>query len=193
MPDNKKRAERIKLLDRVPVKDIEHYGRPLKKHLIGTFDLLHRWKNPESVCLAGLFHSVYGTKTFSPAALTTASRDELRLLIGEHAEALVFAFGMSDRRRLLLENQSPPYSWINHRTGEKTEIGEAFLNSLVEMEVANFFEQLPFRTDKADSVIRDMRLRFEATVSRMSAGAKATFQSACSEHSSTASMSLQRV
>ena len=61
-------------------------------------------------------------QNISPAALTTESRDDVRLLIGEQAEALVFVFGMSDRKRLLLENRSPPYRWIDHRTGEQTEI-----------------------------------------------------------------------
>ncbi len=175
MPIRKVRSERIKLLDRVPVKDIEHFGRALKKHLIGTHDLLDQWQNSKNVCLAGLFHSIYGTKTFSPAALTTESRDDVRLLIGEQAEALVFVFGMSDRKRLLLENRSPPYRWIDHRTGEQTEICDDLLNNLVEIEIANFIEQMPFRTDKADSVIRDMQHRFESTTSRMSAGAREAF------------------
>ena len=175
MPIAGERSERIALLDRVPVKGIEHFGRPFKEHLIGTHDLLDEWQNPKHVCLAGLFHSVYGTKSFLPAALSTASRDEVRSLIGEEAEALVFVFGMSDRKRLLLENQSPPYRWVDHRTGEQTQIDEQFLNSLVEMEVANFIEQLPFRKDKADSVFRDMQHRFESTLSRMSAGARGEY------------------
>ena len=172
MATGKERPERIELLDRVPVEGMEHFGRPFKEHLIGTHDLLDQWENSPGVCLAGLFHSIYGTKTFELAALSTDSRDDVRSLIGEQAEALVFAFGMSDRKRLLLENQSPPYRWIDHRTGEQTEIDEEFLNGLVEMEVANFIEQMPFRTDKADSVIRDMRHRFESNLSRMSAGAR---------------------
>ncbi|MDH3337168.1 MAG: hypothetical protein OEM76_05015 [Gammaproteobacteria bacterium] len=192
MPNRKERSERIKLLDRVLVKDIAHLGRPLKEHLIGTHDLLDQWQNSKSVCLAGLFHSIYGTKTFSPAALTTESRGDVRMLIGEQAEALVFVFGMSDRKRLLLENRSPPYRWIDHRTGEQTEICDDFLNNLVEIEVANFIEQMPFRTGKADSVIQAMRHRFESTTSRMSAGARETFCRAFDEHSGSANVSAQQ-
>ena len=192
MPIGKERSERIKRLDRVLVKDIEHFGRPLKEHLIGTHDLLDQWQNSKNVCLAGLFHSIYGTKTFSSAALTTESRDDVRLLIGEQAEALVFVFGMSDRKRLLLENRSPPYCWIDHRSGEQTEICDDFLNNMVEIEVANFIEQLPFLTDKADSVIRDMQHRFESTTSRMSAGAREAFCRAFDEHSGSANASVQQ-
>lgn len=190
MPIGKERTERIKLLDRVPVKGIEHFGRTLEEHLIGTHDLLDQWQNTESVCLAGLFHSVYGTKTFSTNALTTESRKYVRSLIGEQAEALVFVFGMSDRKRLLLDNHSPPYRWIDHRTGEQTEIDEKFLNTLVEMEVANFIEQLPFRTDKADSVFHDMRHRFESTVTRMSAGARNEYHRVFDEQTGCATASV---
>ena len=188
MPIGKERSERLKLLDRVPVEDMEHFGRPFKEHLIGTHDLLDRWRNSAIVCLAGLFHSVYGTRTFPTAALSTESRDDVRSLIGEEAEALVFVFGMSDRRHLLLENHAPPYCWVDHRTGEQAEIDEKFLNSLVEMEVANFIEQRPFRTDKPESVIRDMQHRFEMTTSRMSAGARDAYYSAFDEYSGDANV-----
>lgn len=175
MPNNNQKSERIKLLDFVPVKKIEHFGRPLKQHLIGTHDLLDEWENSEDVCLAGLFHSVYGTNTFLQAALTTESRDDVRSLIGERAEALVYVFGMSDRKSLLLDNRSAPYCWIDHRSGRQTEICNEMLSNLVEMEVANFIEQLPFRIDKSDAIVRDMQHRFEANTSRMSVGAKAAF------------------
>jgi hypothetical protein len=192
MPIRKERSERIKLLDRVPVKVVEHFGRTLTEHLIGTHDLLDQWQNSKNVCLAGLFHSIYGTKTFSPAELPTESRDDVRLLIGEQAEALVFVFGMSDRKCLLLENRSPPYRWTDHRTGQQTEICDDLLNSLVEIEIANFIEQMPFRTDKADSVIRDMQHRFESTTSRMSAGAREAFGRAFDENSRSANVSAQQ-
>ena len=192
MPNRNQRAERIELLDRLPVGEIDHFGRPFKEHLIGTHDLLDQWQNSKNVCLAGLFHSIYGTKTFSPAALTMESRDDVRLLIGEQAEALVFVFGMSDRKRLLLENRSPPYCWIDHRSGVQTEISDDLLNNLVEIEVANFIEQMPFLTNKADSVICDMYHRFESTTSHMSAGAREAFCRSFDGHSGSANVSAQQ-
>lgn len=125
--------------------------------------------------MAGLFHSVYGTKTFLPAALSTDARTQLRSLIGELAENLVFVFAMSDRKRLLLENASPPYFWINHRSGERLEITGSFFDQLVEIEVANFIEQMPFLDNLSCNVIDDMRERFGNTVSHMSEGAKRAF------------------
>lgn len=174
------RKRRIDLLGNVPIDGIEHYGRRLQQHLIGTHDLLDAWGNPEHVCLAGLFHSVYGTRTFRTAALTADSRDDVRAIIGERAEALVHAFGSSDRKRLLLENRSAPFVWVDFRSGERNEISSEVLNELVEMEVANFVEQLPFRADKADSVVRHMLNRFESSTDRMSPAARDAFRSAIS-------------
>ena len=145
------------------------------------------------MCLAGLCHSICGTKTFLPAALTTESRDNVTLLIGERAEALVFILGMSDRKRLLLENQSPPYCWIDHRTGETIEIDNNLMSILVEIEVANFIEQIPFLTEDADSVIRDMRHRFETTISRMSASAREAFGRVFDVHTGNAYLSVQQI
>lgn len=173
-----RKSERIALLDGVAVDQISHFGRTLKDHLIGTHNLLDQWGNADHVCLAGLFHSVYGTKTFPQAALTSISRDNVRALIGEQAELLVYMFCKSDRRRLLLENRSAPYRWIDHRTGERADITGVVLNELVEMEVANFVEQLFHRNDKTDTLIDDMRHRFETTRSRMSVAAREAFRAA---------------
>jgi hypothetical protein len=192
MPNKIQRSERIELLERLPVGKIKHFGRPLKEHLIGTHDLLDQWQNSKNVCLAGLFHSIYGTKTFLPAALTAESRENVRLMIGEEAETLVFIFCMSDRKRLLLENRSPPYHWVDHRSGEQTKISDDLLNDLIEIEVANFIEQMPFSADNADSVTLDMRHRFESTMSRMSAGAREAFCRAFDVHPGGANLYVQQ-
>ena len=172
------RLKHIKLLDNTPIQDIKHLGWPLKEHLVGTYDLLVSWKNSEDVCLAGLFHSIYGTKTFRNGALKTGSRRPLRDLIGEYAEYLVFVFGMSDRKHLLLDNPSAPHYWVDYRTGNATEIASDAFSHLVEIEVANFIEQMPFLTGNSGMVIRDMRDRFDSTSHRMSVGAQEAFHRA---------------
>jgi hypothetical protein len=169
-------SERIKLLDSLQIQDIRHFGRPLKDHLVGTHDLLDRWGGTESICLAGLFHSVYGTRTFKTQALATRHRQRLCALIGDYAESLVYIFGMSDRKHLLLENRSAPFFWLNHLTGERTELAGHVLNDLVEIEAANFVEQLPFGTVKTETVFQDMLNRFKSAESRMSACAREAIQ-----------------
>jgi hypothetical protein len=72
-----------------------HSGRSLFEHLKGTYDLLRDWDNEHHVCDAGLFHSIYGTKTFKHQSMT--DRGELIKLIGVRAELLVHYFATKDR------------------------------------------------------------------------------------------------
>jgi hypothetical protein len=62
--------------------------------------ILQRAKQPEHVCTAGLFHSVYGTKSFKPVTIEKTKRNEVVELIGKEAEALAFAFCELPRPRL---------------------------------------------------------------------------------------------
>lgn len=175
-------TERISMLDSLPIQGIEHFGRPLKDHLVGTHDLLEDWGCIEEVCLAGLFHSIYGTRTFKSVTLATRYRQRLRALIGKHAESLVYIFCMSDRKKLLMGEQSAPFFWTNHLTNERTNLSREDLGNLVEMEAANYVEQLPFGTVKSDVVFEDMRIRFESAESLMSLNARAAVQQVIEDH-----------
>ena len=50
-----------------------HSGRTLFDHLKGVHDLLRDWDNEHHVCMAGLFHSIYGTNTFKHQSLNDRS------------------------------------------------------------------------------------------------------------------------
>jgi len=63
--------------------------------LKGVHDLLRDWDNGTDVCLAGLFHSIYGTNTFKHQSLS--DRGELINMIGVKAELLVHIFATGDR------------------------------------------------------------------------------------------------
>lgn len=169
----------VALLDGLPVDTLDHFGRPLRDHLVGTWKLLRDWGEPEHLCLAGLFHSVYGTGTFTTATLPISERDRIRARIGDRAEELVFVFCAADRRRLLLENGSPPYRWIDHRTGRASALDAGMLAELVTLDVANFLEQLEARPDLPRDTVDDMRSRFVAAWAFLSDGAvracRATF------------------
>lgn len=79
----------VKILEQHTSK-IHHLDRTLYIHLLGTYNLLKRNGKPEYVCLAGLFHSVYETEYFE--FNTPFTRDEVKKLIGEDAETLVYEF-----------------------------------------------------------------------------------------------------
>jgi len=92
-------AARYEAFLRAHTKQIRHSGRDFFEHLKGTHDLLRDWGNPEYLCLAGLFHSIYGTQFFKHKTLSLEQRDALIDLIGVKAEALAYLFCTQDRRK----------------------------------------------------------------------------------------------
>lgn len=103
--------------------EVRHSGRTLYEHLCGTHELLEAWGNPEHVCNAGLFHSIYGTGNFKHQSWPLVKRVAIKELIGQESEGLVFIFCVSDRRKLFLKVVAP--------------LGRA----LREIEAANLLEQ----------------------------------------------------
>lgn len=75
--------------------EIRHTGRSFFEHLKNTHDLLRDWGNSEDVCVAGLFHSIYGNEIFKHKTMT--DRVALEKQIGEHAELLVHFFNTRKR------------------------------------------------------------------------------------------------
>jgi len=98
-----------------------HSGRTLFDHLKGVHDLLRDWDNPTDVCLAGLFHSIYGTSTFKHQSLH--DRGALVEMIGVPAEMLVYHFSTKSR---------PLFADVD--AGE-------IRRKLIEIEAANLLEQ----------------------------------------------------
>lgn len=119
--------------------DRPHSKSYLYNHLKGTHDILVRLGQPEYVCLAGLFHSVYGT-CFFDGNLNT-DRDRIRDIIGIEAEELVFRFcDIEDRTNFLVH------------TDETSDI----IRDLLVIEYANLLEQeprIPHKTTQLPSVI----------------------------------------
>lgn len=72
--------------------NIRHGGRTLFDHLVGTASLLIAASAAEEVVYAGLCHSVYGTPFFSRNLLRTEDRPQLKALLGERAEELVWSY-----------------------------------------------------------------------------------------------------
>jgi hypothetical protein len=71
---------------------VAHSGSVFMSHLVGVYDYLKSWNCPEHVMVAGLFHSIYGTDSFDSFSLALTCRDELRRVVGQHAERLVYVF-----------------------------------------------------------------------------------------------------
>mmetsp|Transcript_31798 Transcript_31798/g.45206 ORF Transcript_31798/g.45206 Transcript_31798/m.45206 type:complete len:260 (+) Transcript_31798:3-782(+) len=80
---------------------LNHNGfAPLDHHLKGVQAVLRFWESDEHIVKAGLFHSIYGTEGFQGFTLDLKERNNIRELIGEKAERMVFNFCMIDRATL---------------------------------------------------------------------------------------------
>ena len=117
-----------------------HSGRSLYEHLRGTERLLRNWNCAEETCLAGLFHSIYGTNAFRHSSLDTSRRAILVELIGARAEQLVYLFHACERPRALLDALRL-HGVVSRLNGRFLELTEPDLTSLVEVECANLMEQ----------------------------------------------------
>lgn len=76
---------------------IPHVETSLFAHLTSTHRILCEWGRKPDLCLAGLCHAVYGTDGFNPSLLQLDKRHELKALIGDHAEAIVYLYASCDR------------------------------------------------------------------------------------------------
>jgi hypothetical protein len=78
--------------------EFEHLNGSLATHLRGTEALLRSWGASESLCVAGLYHAVYGTDGYNPALSTLAGRSGISELIGVEAEKLAYLYGACNRK-----------------------------------------------------------------------------------------------
>jgi hypothetical protein len=138
----------LMLLEQLGAHHTSHSRRTLLEHLRGTHDLLEEWGNPPDVCVAGLFHSVYGTYIFDKQSADLSMREEIRDVIGSHAERLVYTFCVSDRRRFYEHLGESRFLLADVARGRDMELDGADLAALIEIEVANVVDQVPYRSRK---------------------------------------------
>jgi SM-20-related protein len=132
------------LVDELKLNQVQHSGRDFYAHLKGTYELLRAWGNPEPVCLAGLFHSIYGTWHLRHRAFPIERREVIRDLIGEEAESLAYAFCVAERPKDLVAHAQSFESEIaitDHNAKSSLRLSCAQLNGLLEIEAANLLEQ----------------------------------------------------
>src|SRR3546814_18378901 len=82
--------------------------RSTRTDTLFPYTTLFRSGNPQTICLAGLFHSIYGTAHFRHATLPFSQRRVVKNLIGAEAEALAYLFCVTDRPTGLLRQWDKP-------------------------------------------------------------------------------------
>jgi hypothetical protein len=120
-----------------------HRQRKLLDHLRGTGQILDGWDCPEEVCVAGLFHSVYGTTIYRHSSMPASERETLRKMIGREAEELVFLFSICKRPEDLVRGSREWPDKIEFRdaAGGVFGVSAAQFCWLVAMECANIIDQ----------------------------------------------------
>jgi hypothetical protein len=134
-------------LDRKP-----HSSDSFMTHLCNTYELLRAWGRPEYLCLAGLFHGIYGTESYVPRSFPLKRRKHLRSLIGEKSEFLVYLFCIGDERPFFRPVQGQSTRIRNRLDGTELTIPSETWRDLAEIEAANWLEQLPRYTLHQDSL-----------------------------------------
>lgn len=119
---------------------IKHSGRSLYDHLKGTYEILEKAEALEHVCLAGLFHSIYGTNIFHFRAVS--NRNEVSKVIGVRAERLAYIFCSCNRPRELIDaSQGEVYTVVDRHNGAIIILSPRDLYDLLTIEMANLVEQ----------------------------------------------------
>ena len=80
-------------------KNLKHKKSNFFEHLIGTYNLLIFWNQNFDLCLAGLFHNIYGNKYYDPKL--NMKRSEIKKLIGNKAEKIVWDFVNVERNKIV--------------------------------------------------------------------------------------------
>jgi hypothetical protein len=148
--------------------EVLHFGRPLTAHLIETGRWLERWGSPPTLVAAGAFHSIYGTEEFREKAVSVERRSEIREIIGEEAEELVYLFCMVDRRALFSGQAAEPYYVPLPSMDTHVELEEFKFAALIELEAANIVDGALHQPDAPPTAGSFWLARFESVRNRLS-------------------------
>lgn len=120
---------------------VSHSHSNLHTHLVGVYKMLKRWGCPERVALAGLFHSVYSTDEFHGFALPMTERGQIKNVIGEQAERLVYIYSVATNeslRRSVVSGGKPQL--VDRLTAAPLEVSEQEFTDLLWLRLANNLE-----------------------------------------------------
>ena len=132
-------SQLIDLLIDLNTDSSSHSQGTLIDHLQNTYELLKQWNNPNYVCLAGLFHSIYGTQIYKKQTLGLQERNLIKEAIGIEAEYLVYLFCIMHRGYFY--NNLDSNEVRNSQDGTHILISEKTKRNLCEILVANELEQ----------------------------------------------------
>jgi len=135
----------VAFLTGLGVDKVDHTNRTFLAHLVGVYRLMEAQGCAPEVCLAGMFHSIYGTELFQRFALPLERRPEVRALIGERAERLAYLNCALDRAAhdRSLEGTAEPDRFHDRFTGKESRLSKEDFDDLCRVHLYDWLEQVP--------------------------------------------------
>ncbi|HXH56461.1 alpha/beta fold hydrolase [Iamia sp.] len=116
---------------------LAHPGGMLLAHVERVHALTAAWDAPPPTQLAALCHATYGTDGFPHALLPPTRRERLAEVIGDEAEAIVYAYGACDRAHTYAHLGRDPLPLHDRFTGEVTPLTGPDLAAHALLTIAN--------------------------------------------------------
>lgn len=120
--------------------DAPHANGSLLEHLLGTHHLLSTWQCNPHVCLAGLFHSIYGTSIYQKGCVSLERRADVVAVIGMDAERIAYLFCAAQRPQVFIQ-AIDDLTIVNRWDGCAQKVSSQTLVELIEVECANLLDQ----------------------------------------------------
>jgi len=124
--------------------EVSHSEKTYLAHAIGVHNDLREWNCDESMCCAGVFHSIYGTELFQRFTLPLERRGEVRDLIGERAEQLAYLNCAMDRTHFdrSVFQTAGPYAVLDRFTDQEVVVSVDEFDELARLHLCDWLEQV---------------------------------------------------
>ena len=121
--------------------DFAHLAGTLAPHLAKTAALLNQWGNRDPLCVAGLYHAIYGTGGIRGELIPLARRSVIVGIIGAEAEAIVYLYAACDRDAFHPRIGTPRATeFVDRFTASEYSIPVSMLADFCELTLANELE-----------------------------------------------------
>ena len=118
-----------------------HLNGPLSDHLCATENLLREWGNRETLCIAGLYHAVYGTDAIQGQLVGLDYRGTIAGVIGPEAEEIAYLYGACARKSFYGRIGTPQQLLFADRFSQtEYPITQSQLRDFCELTLANELE-----------------------------------------------------
>ncbi|SHG61228.1 DUF6817 domain-containing protein [Massilia sp. CF038] len=130
---------------------VAHQDQTLLEHMIRVSEILQDMQAAPDVCLAGLFHGVYGTEGLhndDVEAIPEAKRIEVRAIVGPSIEQMIFNFSvmnyasMGKSLRNLMRPKGNP-EMKDRRTGAPIAMERDEFEDLLRLKLGDVLAHLP--------------------------------------------------